>query len=213
MTTALVWGAHGGMGRALLSELAAAGYTVIALSRHTEGLTNLTPHIVEADPTQPRDLPRAMLEVSHITTQVEAWVYAVGDIASVRVADTPPETFDRIMAANLLGAFYAYHHSLPLLTEQANVVFIGAVSERMRLPGLAAYAAAKAGLEAFVETLTKEEQRKRKVLLVRPGAVNTPFWQKVPFRMPANALAPAALAHTVVQAMQAGQTGVLNVGG
>lgn len=213
MSNALIWGAHGGMGRALLAELTTAGYTPIALSRQADGLTGLTPHVVEVDPTQPHTLPRAMLEISHITTHVNAWVYSVGDIASVRVADMSPETFDRILAANLLGAFYAYHYSLPLLTEQANVVFIGAVSERMRLPGLAAYAAAKAGLEAFVETLAKEEQRKRKVLLVRPGAVNTPFWHKVPFRMPANALTPAALAQTIVQAMQAGQTGVLNVGG
>lgn len=211
MTTALIWGAQGGIGRALVTALSTAGHTVIAVSRHTAPLAELTPHVIEADPTQPRDLPRAMLEISHIATSVEVWVYSVGDIASVRVADMPPATFDRILSANLLGAFYAYHHSLPLLTDQASVVFIGAVSERMRLPGLAAYAAAKAGLEAFVETLVKEEQRKRKVLLVRPGAVNTPFWHKVPFRMPANALAPAALAQTIVQAVQAGQTGVLNV--
>ena len=60
------------------------------------------------------------------------------------------------MTANLSGAYLATHHSLPLLAEDAHLVFLGAVSERLRLPGLSAYAAAKAGLEAFGEALGKE---------------------------------------------------------
>ena len=97
------------------------------------------------------------------------------------------EDWQGIIDANLTGAYLSLHYSLDLLAENAHIMFIGAVSERLRLPGLSAYAAAKAGLEAFVEALAKEE-RKRKVTIIRPGAVNTDFWEKVPFRMPANAL-------------------------
>ena len=89
-------------------------------------------------------------------------------------------------------------------------MFLGAVSERMRLPGLSAYAAAKAGLEAFAEALRKEE-RKRRVIVVRPGAVNTEFWQKVPFKMPGSALSPEAVAEKVVEAVNAGHQGVLDL--
>jgi len=39
---------------------------------------------------------------------------------------------------------------------------------------LSAYAATKSGLEAFADSLRKE-QRKRRVLVVRPGAVATPL--------------------------------------
>ena len=45
--------------------------------------------------------------------------------------------------------------------ENAHIIFIGAVSERLKLPGLSAYAASKAGLEAFAEVLGKEERKKR----------------------------------------------------
>ena len=41
-------------------------------------------------------------------------------------------------------------------------------------------------LEAFAEALGKEE-RTRKVLVVRPGAVDTPLWQKVSMRLPKGA--------------------------
>ena len=102
------------------------------------------------------------------------------------------------------------HYSLPLLTADAPLVFLGAVSERLRLPGLSAYVAAKAGLEAFAEVLRKEE-RKRRVILVRPGAVNTAFWQKVPFRMPANALSPEEVAERVVAAVENGREGTLDL--
>ena len=71
-------------------------------------------------------------------------------------------------------AFLATHFSMPLLAQNAHLVYLGAVSERLRLPGLSAYAAAKAGLEAYAEALKKEE-RKRRITVVRPGAVATPF--------------------------------------
>jgi short-subunit dehydrogenase len=97
-----------------------------------------------------------------------------------------------------------------LLAKEAHMIFIGAFSERLRLPGLSAYAAAKAGLEAFVETLGKE-QRQRRVSLVRPGAVNTPLWKKVPMRVPATALEPQTVAEKIIEGYQQGHTGVLDI--
>jgi short-subunit dehydrogenase len=80
----------------------------------------------------------------------------------------------------------------------------------MRMPGLAAYAAAKAGLEAFGEALRKE-LRKQKVTVIRPAAVNTPLWQKVPFRMPGNAMTPEVLAGRILSAYQEGHKGTLDI--
>jgi short-subunit dehydrogenase len=101
-------------------------------------------------------------------------------------------------------------HSLPLLTESAYIVLIGAYSERLALPGFSAYAAAKAGLAAFAAALAKEE-RKRSVLLVRPGAVATALWDKASLRLPRNADSPGAVATKIVEACRNGQTGVLDL--
>ena len=122
----------------------------------------------------------------------------------------PPESWQRIMDANLNGPFLATHYSLPLLAENAHLFYLGAVSERLRLPGLAAYAAAKAGLEAFAEALRKE-QRQRRVTVVRPGAVATSFWDKVPLRLPKDAAPPEKVARRILEAYENGHTGLLDL--
>jgi NAD(P)-dependent dehydrogenase (short-subunit alcohol dehydrogenase family) len=141
---------------------------------------------------------------------VDLWIYAAGDIASVKVEAMSPDDWARILTANLSGAYLAAHYSLPLLSEDAHMVFLGAVSERLHLPGLAAYASAKAGLEAFADVLRKE-QRGRRVTIVRPKAVNTPLWEKVPFSMPHGALEPEEMAARILEAYDEGHKGVLDL--
>ena len=210
MSTAMIWGASGGIGRALGARLVAEGWTLIAASRHPEALVDLTPHAIAADASDDFQVRRAMLEASQICEAIDLWVYAAGDIGSAKAADMPPADFQRILGANLGGAWLAAHHALPQLADDAHLVFLGAVSERMRLPGLTAYAAAKAGLEAMTETLAKEV-RGRRVTLVRPGAVATTFWDKVPFRLPAEALTPDQVAEAILEAHRGGHKGRLDL--
>lgn len=207
---ALIWGAAGGIGRALARKLRDEGWQVIGVSRQGDDLAGVTDVACAADVTDPFAVQRAVLAAGQEVGEAQLFVYAAGDIAAEPAARMTPATFRRILDANLFGAYNTVHHSLPLLTADAPLVFLGAVSERMRLPGLSAYAAAKAGLEAFAEALRKEE-RKRRVIVVRPGAVATEFWQKVPFKMPGSALSPEAVAEKVIAAVNAGQQGVLDL--
>ncbi len=207
---ALIWGAAGGIGRALARRLKDAGWQVVGVSRHRADLAGVTDVAFEADVADPFAVQRAVLAAGQEVGQANLFIYAAGDIVAEPAARMAPDTFHRVLDANLLGAYYAVHHSLPLLAADAPLVFLGAVSERMRLPGLGAYAAAKAGLEAFTEALRKEE-RKRRVILVRPGAVNTAFWRKVPFKMPGSALSPEAVAEKVLTALDAAHQGLLDL--
>jgi 3-oxoacyl-[acyl-carrier protein] reductase len=214
--TALVWGASGGIGRALVSRLAAEGWTVFAITRHPDEASSyydgadLTPHVIEADVASPFAVQQAVTAVSREVTQVDLFVYAVGDITAAKVGEMAPKDWTRILDANLTGAYLATHHSLPLLADDAHLVFLGAISERLRLPRLAAYAAAKAGLEAFAEALGKEE-RWRRVTVVRPGAVVTPLWEKVPLRLPSYAMSPEAVAERILDAYREGHKGTLDL--
>jgi len=208
--TALIWGAAGDIGRALADKLKADGWQIIAVSRRGDDLGGVADLALAADVADPFAVQRAVLAAGQEAGEAGLFVYAAGDIAAEPAARMAPETFRRILDANLTGAYYAYHYSQPLLAADAVLVFVGAVSERMRLPGLSAYAAAKAGLEAFAEALRKEE-RKRRVLVVRPGAVRTKFWQKVPFRMPGNALAPEQVAEKIVAAINNRHEGPLDL--
>ena len=208
--TALIWGAGGGIGRALVEKLSDQGWKTIAISRDSSELISLTDHVIEADVAEPRDVEAAVYAAAMETESVDLWIYAVGDITSAKVGDMDDGSWARILNANLSGAYLATHHSLPLLTEDAHLIYLGAVSERLRLPGLSAYAAAKAGLEAFGEALGKEERKKR-VTVVRPGAVATSLWDKVPMKVPADAPTPAKVAGRILEASESGHKGVLDL--
>lgn len=54
-----------------------------------------------------------------------------------------------------------------------------------------------------------KEERKRRVTLVRPAAVDTPLWDKVPFKLPSGALSPDEAAERILAAYRDGQRGVL----
>jgi 3-oxoacyl-[acyl-carrier protein] reductase len=206
----MIWGAGGSIGRALVTQLAKEDWSVVAVTHQPTDLEGLTPHVIYADVASPYEVRLAVTSASQIVDEIDLWVYAVGDITSAKTADMRPEAWQRIIEANLTGAFLTTHYSLPLLAADAHLIYLGAISERLRLPGLAAYAAAKAGLEAFAEALGKEE-RKRRITVVRPGAVATPFWEKVPLRLPAEALSPEAVAQQILEAHQQGHKGVLNL--
>jgi NAD(P)-dependent dehydrogenase (short-subunit alcohol dehydrogenase family) len=207
---ALIWGAGGGIGRAFAEKLKADGWQIIAVSRDADNLAGAADYPLAADIADPFSVQRATLAVGQEAGEAQLFIYAAGDITAEPASRMAPDTFRRILDANLTGAYNAVHYSLPLLAPDAPLVFLGAVSERMRLPGLSAYAAAKAGLEAFAEALRKEE-RKRQIIVVRPGAVKTRFWKKVPFQMPGNALSPEALAEKVIEAIAAGHQGALDI--
>lgn len=210
MKTAMIWGAGGGIGQALVSRLREEDWRVLAMGRLTSDPGNLKSHLLEADVADPGAVERALVAARQEVDQVDLWIYAVGDIDASKVADGSPADWKRILEANLVGAYLATHYSLPLLARDAHLMFLGAISERLRLPRLSAYAAAKAGLEAFVEVLGKEE-RKRRVTLVRPAAVDTPLWDKVPFKLPPGALSPEEAAERILDAYREGHRGVLEL--
>lgn len=210
MKTAMVWGAAGGIGRAVTEKLVANEWTVVGLSRADEIIRDAVTYSISVDVSDTFSVQRAAQAAAFEVSSVDLWVYTAGDIISAPLEDMAPSVWNRIVSANLTGAYLAAHYSLPLLANDAHMVFVGAISERLHLPGLSAYAAAKAGLEAMVDTLRKA-QRQRRVSIIRPAAVATPLWQKVPLKMPRNATSPSELAEKIIQAYEQGQTGVLDL--
>lgn len=211
MAVAMIWGAAGGIGHALLTRLAADGWQTIALTRYPERVRDLASVTIELhNVANAAEVDAAVYSAQFEVDAVDLWVYSVGDIVQAKVEDADADAVRRIIDANLTGAIIATRASLPLLREDAQLFYLGAVSERLQLPGLSAYVAAKAGLEAFVATLAKE-QRKRSVTIVRPGAVDTPFWDKVALRKPKDAATPAQIAARIVAACDARQAGKLDI--
>ncbi len=207
---AVVFGGTGEIGSAILKKLDKKDWSTIAVGRDTSLVTDIADYAFDVSFEDAARIEQTAYLISLEVEQIDLWVYAAGDIISARISEMKPGEWDRVLAANLTGAFYAVHYSLPLLAENAHIIFIGAVSERLQLPGLSAYAAAKSGLEAFATAL-KKEQRKKLVTVVRPGAVRTSFWDKVPMKLPSDAASPEKVAEKIIQAYQEGHQGHLDL--
>ena len=208
--TVMIWGVSGGIGRAIAKELQQNGWTVVGVCRQPDEVSNLTHHAIYADVSREFEVQTAVHAASLEVDQIDLWIYAAGDIETMAVADLDTESWQRQLDANLTGPFLTTKHSLPLLADNAHLVYLGAVSERLKLPKFSAYVAAKAGLEAFVASLQKE-LRGKKITLVRPGAVATPFWDKLPLRLPKDAATPEKVAKRIQAAYEEGHSGQLDL--
>jgi len=209
MNKIIVWGAEGGIGEALLKVFKKDGWWSAAAARKLTSRSELADQRAEADFTRPDETRKAVEELVG-DQKLDAFVYAAGDISSQKVSQADPERWEEIISNNLTGVFHTLQASLPYLAEDAHIFILGAVSERLTLPGLSAYAAAKAGVEALAVSLAKEERRK-KISVIRPGAVATELWEKVPFKQPENSLPPEKLARKVLEAYREGHKGQLDL--
>lgn len=210
MKNAIVWGSSGTMGQAIINKLNDEKWTTIGISRDLAKSSRAATIEFEVNFEDTQSIQETIYSISQEVNQINFWCYAGGDILYERISEMTAKEWQGILNANLNNVFYAVHYSLPLLFESAHLFFIGAVSERLRLPGLAAYAASKAGLEAFAETLGKEERKKR-VTVVRPAAVATPFWDKVPMNLPKDAAPAEKVAEKVYEAFLSGHKGKLDL--
>ncbi|MDX1664854.1 MAG: SDR family NAD(P)-dependent oxidoreductase [Candidatus Promineifilaceae bacterium] len=210
MTDALIWGASGGMGRALVQMLAHSGWRVFAAARDTARIPDSAYrryHFEAVDQALLRDVA---LDLAHESSGLDLWIYAAGGLRAEQLHRMAPPSWNDVLDSNLNGAFMTATQTVHLVREGGSIFFIGAYVDHLILPKMGAYAAAKAGLEALVEVLQKE-QRHLNVSLVRPGAVDTPFWQNVPFHLPAAAKQPEAVAQAILEHHRKGGRGALDL--
>ncbi|GAB4510029.1 MAG: SDR family NAD(P)-dependent oxidoreductase [Anaerolineae bacterium] len=210
MPDALIWGASGGIGQALVMHLKNEGWRVFAAARNERRVPAEADYTYTFDATKPETIQAAATLVAMETEGLQLVVYAAGGILADPLDKLAPEAWQAVMAANLDGAYLAARSSINLLGKDGHMMFVGAYVDKITLPRMGAYTTAKAGLEALV-TILQKENRKLKMTLVRPPAVNTAFWNNVPFKMPENAMQPEAVARAMLDHYQSGSGNALNL--
>ncbi|HLD65049.1 MAG TPA: SDR family oxidoreductase [Pseudomonas sp.] len=91
-------------------------------------------------------------------------------------AETTEAQFDQLVAIQLKGPFFLTQALLPLIADQGRIVNISTGLARFSLPGYAAYAAMKGGIEVWTRYLAKElGPRGITVNVLAPGAIETDF--------------------------------------
>jgi NAD(P)-dependent dehydrogenase (short-subunit alcohol dehydrogenase family) len=91
-------------------------------------------------------------------------------------AETTEAQFDELVNVHFKGTFFLTQTLLPLLADGGRIVNISSGLARFALPGYAAYAAMKGGVEVLTRYLAKElGARGISVNTVAPGAIETDF--------------------------------------
>jgi NAD(P)-dependent dehydrogenase (short-subunit alcohol dehydrogenase family) len=164
---ALVTGSAGGLGRALVAGLGAAGWQ-IAAATHRGGAFAAD----LADPEQGRSL------VARVIERYGRLDLLVANHAAMTMAPVdryPLDDWWRVVDTNLSGSFYLAQAAVPhLRTTRGAMVFVSSEWGITGWPEASAYAASKAGLVGLTRALARELAPAIRVNAIAPGIIDTP---------------------------------------
>lgn len=163
---AIVTGAAGGFGTAIVGRLKAAGALPVLwdLPAALERLPDDPACTRQAvDITDEDSVAKATEEIGRKFGRADILVNNAGIVADVMPTwETPPALFRRILDVNLTGAFLTCRALVPLMiqtaasTKAGRIVSVASIQAKEGMHGAAAYSAAKAGLVAMTKALGKE---------------------------------------------------------
>jgi 3-oxoacyl-[acyl-carrier protein] reductase len=197
---AVVTGASRGIGRAVALRLA-RDFEIAALARSREELNKVQREVeaaggrcqpLVADITDPEAVDRVL---SGIDAQVLVNNAGVGTIKPF--VELTRDEWRHMVDVNFNALFDVTRAVLPPMVarKSGHIVVIGSISGRSAFVGGSCYAATKAAVNAFSESLMLELRESGiKVSVVNPGSVNTSFgsgWSAKSWALSAEAVADA----------------------
>jgi NAD(P)-dependent dehydrogenase (short-subunit alcohol dehydrogenase family) len=183
----VVTGASTGIGHATALALARSGFDVAAGVRTDDDAERLRcaadhVHPVLLDVSDEPSVTRAMARVSALAGDrgVAGLVNNAGIVRGGPVEYVPDDHWREQFEVNVLGQVVVTRAALDLLRRgRGRIVFIGSISGKVSTPLLAPYSASKFAIEAIAEALRHELRPwGTRVVVVGPGAVRTPVWEK-----------------------------------
>ena len=187
--TIIITGASSGIGAAAAKIFAAEGAKVVLGARRVELLEQIT-----------KDISANCGEAVFLVGDVEDSAYAAdlvklaesrfggldgafnnagvtGDMGPI--PDMAESNWHKVIAVNLNSGFYAAKHQIPAMRKRGggSIVFTSSfVGHTIGLPGMGAYAAAKAGLIGITQVLAAEHGHENiRVNALLPGGTMTPM--------------------------------------
>jgi NAD(P)-dependent dehydrogenase (short-subunit alcohol dehydrogenase family) len=189
---ALVTGGSRGLGRSAALALARSGVDVVLTyhSRRGEaddvvaaiaalGREAVALQLDVADTAGYADFVQRMRDCLAQTWKRDRFEFLVNN-AGVGIhapfADTTEAQFDQLVNVHLKATFFLTQALLPLIEDGGRIINLSSGLARFSLPGYAAYAAMKGGIEVLTRYMAKElGPRHIAVNVVAPGAIETDF--------------------------------------
>lgn len=176
----LITGASGGIGQALVDELAAAGAQLLITGRRAEALAATADRHPDRVTALPADLTRVEERQQLVATARQAGCNMLINAAGVnRVAlftEGSDAEIERLIALNLTATLQLTRALLPQLmaARQGWVITLGSTFGTLGYPGQVGYCATKFALRGFSQALRRELADTRvRVLHVSPRATRT----------------------------------------
>ncbi len=183
---ALVTGARGGIGRAIVQRFLKEGAVVYAADLTPEGSLEEGGDgaFLTLDVSQEAEVIAAMEEVGEAQGKLDVLVNAAGIEIEKTIEDTSLEEWNRSFAVNVTGTFLTSKYALPLMREaaragtSASLINFGSYDGFIADPGLAAYCATKGAVHALTRAMACDHGPEGiRVNAVCPGYIDTPMLQ------------------------------------
>ena len=182
---AFVTGAGRGIGEAIAFALAKEGVNVGLLARTEEALKDVAKKIdglgvkvayAPADVSSLEEVNQAIEKLTNELGTADILINNAGIGGFVKLVDTDPMEWKKIIDVNLMGTYYVTHTVLPQLIEKngGDIINISSTNGLNGAPGSSAYSASKFGVIGLTESLAQEVRRNNiRVTALTPSTVVT----------------------------------------
>ena len=183
----LITGASAGIGLATAKRFAQEGAKVALVARSADALARLADELskqgreaiaIPVDLRDPAEVKRAIAETARHYGRLDILINNAGQAAAGTVADLNPEDFRQILDLNVFAPLLAMQAAIPVMREQGGglIINVSSMVSKMRIPGLAAYAATKVALNMLSDTARVELASENiRVISIFPRMTATDF--------------------------------------
>ena len=185
--TVFITGASSGIGATAAQIFSAEGAdVVISFGNNANGAENTAAKVrangrrawlCQMDVSNPVNVTEAVRQLPSEIPGLDALVLCAGLSLHTAMAEITPAEWQRVMDANLNGAFYVLQALTPLLLDGGSVVMVSSVSAQTGVSHQAHYAAAKAGLVNLSKSAARALAPRIRVNCVSPGITMTSMGQ------------------------------------
>lgn len=184
--TVLVTGGNSGIGLATAVAFADQGARLVITGRDQATLAEAKQQLGESTialQNDASDIKAAKELAAHLYEQgvrLDAVFINAGVAKFAPLEAVDEDLWDQTFNVNVKGAYFTIQALLPLLNEGAAIILNGSINAHIGMPNSSVYAASKAALISFANTLSAElVGRGIRVNVVSPGPVTTPLYGKL----------------------------------
>lgn len=181
---AVITGGNSGIGYATAKALNENGAKVIITGRRKEAIEKAASELnvsgLLADQSNLSDIDILVSKMKKDFGKVDILLINAGITKFAPIELMTENMFDEIMNVNFKGAYFTLSKFIPILNDNASVVFLSSTSATISPQSASVYAASKAAINAVMKIAALElASRKIRVNAVSPGPVATEIMNKL----------------------------------